>query len=66
MFLHKKCSGFSDTENLVDRFRGNLVIDGGTAFEEESWKGVKIGALVFQVSHQIMKVICLIISNTLL
>ncbi|XP_064594606.1 molybdenum cofactor sulfurase-like [Liolophura sinensis] len=36
-----------DTENLIDRFRGNLVIKGKEAFEEESWNLIRIGEISF-------------------
>ncbi|XP_071100767.1 molybdenum cofactor sulfurase-like [Haliotis cracherodii] len=38
-----QCQGHSDTDNLLLRFRGNLVIGGGSGFEEEDWTQVKIG-----------------------
>lgn len=34
----------------VDRFRGNLVIAGGVAFQEDRWRKVRIGTQVFKVS----------------
>lgn len=37
----------------VDRFRGNLVIAGGVAFQEDSWRKVRIGTQVFKVSAAI-------------
>ncbi|XP_041371535.1 molybdenum cofactor sulfurase-like [Gigantopelta aegis] len=33
-----------DEDNLVLRFRGNLITDGGKPFEEESWDAVGFGA----------------------
>ncbi|QDK38232.1 MOSC domain-containing protein [Bdellovibrio sp. NC01] len=33
----------------VDRFRPNIVFQGGQAFEEESWKKIKIGEVVFSL-----------------
>ncbi|XP_005112843.2 molybdenum cofactor sulfurase [Aplysia californica] len=30
-------------DNLIMRFRGNLVIDGGKAFEEDTWASVSVG-----------------------
>ncbi|RUS71140.1 hypothetical protein EGW08_021093, partial [Elysia chlorotica] len=30
-------------DNLLLRFRGNLVVDGGEAFEEESWDSIQLG-----------------------
>lgn len=32
-----------DEENLVQRFRANLVIDGGLPFDEDGWTGVACG-----------------------
>ncbi|XP_060552726.1 molybdenum cofactor sulfurase-like [Ruditapes philippinarum] len=37
-----------DIDNLVDRFRGNLVVSGCDPFEEESWTSIKIGKLHFK------------------
>ena len=31
------------TDNLIMRFRGNLVIDGGAGFDEDSWTSVLVG-----------------------
>ncbi|XP_069075622.1 molybdenum cofactor sulfurase isoform X2 [Pleurodeles waltl] len=36
-------------EDLIPRFRANLVIGGRRAFEEEEWSAVSVGALQFQV-----------------
>lgn len=33
----------SAEDNLVLRFRGNLVVDGGKAFDEEEWTSIKVG-----------------------
>ncbi|XP_021345149.1 molybdenum cofactor sulfurase-like [Mizuhopecten yessoensis] len=33
--------------NLVGRFRGNLIISGGQAFEEDSWNSIEIGENTF-------------------
>lgn len=35
-------------ETLAKRFRANLIVAGGEAFEEDYWKTVKIGHLVFE------------------
>ncbi|KAL4229526.1 hypothetical protein ACF0H5_012566 [Mactra antiquata] len=35
-------------DNLVDRFRGNLVVNGCLSFEEEQWKTIQIGNLIFR------------------
>lgn len=37
-------------ENLLDRFRSNLVIQGLKAFEENDWTHFQIGKAKFQVS----------------
>jgi uncharacterized protein YcbX len=34
----------------VARFRGNFVISGAKAFEEDIWKKIKIGPFVFKVN----------------
>ncbi|XP_015127599.1 molybdenum cofactor sulfurase 3 isoform X2 [Diachasma alloeum] len=38
-----------DKEGVLERFRGNMVIVGGQAFEEETWTQVRIGEEVFEV-----------------
>lgn len=37
-------------QNLVQRFRANLVIDGGLPFDEESWTSVSCGDVALVVS----------------
>jgi Uncharacterized Fe-S protein len=37
-------------ENLLDRFRSNLVIQGLKPFEENDWTQFQIGKVKFQVS----------------
>lgn len=32
-----------DLENLVHRFRANLIVDGGIGYEEDSWEQIQIG-----------------------
>jgi uncharacterized protein YcbX len=34
----------------MNRFRPNIVIDGATAFEEDSWRTIKVGAITFTVA----------------
>lgn len=36
-------------DELVMRFRGNLVIDGGNPYEEDSWASIVVGDLHFQI-----------------
>ena len=38
-----------ELENLLGRFRGNLVIDNVMSFQEDKWKKVQIGSQVFMV-----------------
>ncbi|KAK3708365.1 hypothetical protein QZH41_014826, partial [Actinostola sp. cb2023] len=37
-----------DIDNLLSRFRGNLVVDGNKPFDEDEWKTVQIGQHIFQ------------------
>ncbi|CAH2283849.1 molybdenum cofactor sulfurase isoform X1, partial [Pelobates cultripes] len=39
------------TEELIKRFRANLIIDGSIPFEEEEWADVFIGCLHFKVYY---------------
>jgi uncharacterized protein YcbX len=34
----------------IDRFRGNLVLNGGDAFAEDEWTGVRIGGQVLRAA----------------
>lgn len=34
----------------MDRFRPNIVVSGGAAFQEDAWKKIRIGSVVFRVS----------------
>ncbi|KAG9355853.1 hypothetical protein JZ751_000695 [Albula glossodonta] len=41
-----------DVQQLIDRFRANLVIWGKEPFEEDDWTEVKIGNTIFKVAGQ--------------
>lgn len=55
--IRKKINVFflylQDISNLIGRFRGNLIVSGGEAFEEDSWKSIEIGDNKFQVRTKI-------------
>ena len=34
----------------MNRFRPNIVVSGGNSFQEDSWKKIKIGEVVFRVA----------------
>lgn len=36
-------------QDLISRFRANIIISGTRAFEEENWDGISVGSLHFQV-----------------
>ncbi|XP_077993874.1 molybdenum cofactor sulfurase-like [Glandiceps talaboti] len=38
----------SDVENLIGRFRGNFVIDGGIPYDEDRWIKVQIGEMTYR------------------
>lgn len=38
-----------DVENIIDRFRGNLIVDNVDELAENEWKSIKIGENEFQV-----------------
>lgn len=38
-----------DKNGVLQRFRGNIVVQGGKAFEEESWQRLTIGTNAFEV-----------------
>lgn len=42
-------AGEFTTENLTQRFRGNIVIEGVAAFEEESWTDLRLNGTLFKV-----------------
>ncbi|XP_076025441.1 molybdenum cofactor sulfurase [Genypterus blacodes] len=41
-----------DTQNVISRFRANLVVAGGEPFEEDNWSHLIIGSTRFVVSGQ--------------
>lgn len=41
----------SELENLVHRFRANLIVDGGIGYEEDSWEQIQIGRHRFMVGR---------------
>lgn len=38
--------------NLISRFRANIITNGTRAFEEEKWDEISVGSLRFQVSSE--------------
>ena len=42
-------------DELIDRFRTNLIISGGIPFEEDSWSSVTIGDEEFKVGTLVLK-----------
>lgn len=53
-------SFFPAEDNLVLRFRGNLVIDGGKPFDEEEWSSIRVGKHTVMVS-----VVCISVFSSL-
>lgn len=45
----------------LEQFRGNIVIDGNTPFEEEQWQRVKIGKVSFRVAQSCTR--CILITR---
>lgn len=41
----------SELENLVHRFRANLIVDGGIGYEEDGWEKIQIGRHRFMVGR---------------
>ena len=39
-----------DEKLPMNRFRPNIVISGGVSFQEDSWKKIKIGSVIFRVA----------------
>lgn len=37
-------------ETILERFRGNIIVSGAGAFEEENWTRIRIGRHVFEVN----------------
>jgi hypothetical protein len=50
----KHCSSnahfYNFKEELLSRFRSNLVVTGASEFEETKWKAIKIGSLILKVN----------------
>ena len=42
-------------DTLIDRFRANLIVNGGKPFSEDHWKTINIGNLVFKVSELVIR-----------
>lgn len=47
--LNDKLQAKGEAHVPMDRFRPNLVIAGGTAFQEDHWKKISIGAVTFEL-----------------
>ncbi|XP_046476693.1 molybdenum cofactor sulfurase 1 isoform X2 [Neodiprion pinetum] len=41
-----------DKDTILDRFRGNIVVDGCEPFDEMKWTSIKIGKTMFRVDGQ--------------
>ncbi|XP_046583954.1 molybdenum cofactor sulfurase-like isoform X1 [Haliotis rubra] len=56
-----QCQRHFDTDNLIHRFRGNLIVGGGSGFEEENWTQLKIGnhVLISQGQCSRCQMICM-------
>jgi len=39
-----------DVDKLIARFRGNIVVDGATSFDEDEWQEVRIGNLKMKIN----------------
>lgn len=48
-------------DTLTDRFRANLVVNGGKPFSEDHWKTVNIGKLVFRVSKLVKTILYVVL-----
>lgn len=59
----KQVNQWSPVPVTMPQFRANIVIDGVQAFEEEQWKKVKIGEVVFQVARCCTR--CILITRNL-
>ena len=47
--LNKRLAARGEAEMSMDRFRPNIVVDGVEPFEEDTWRTVRIGGVVFRV-----------------
>ena len=53
--LHSRENGKEELfpmNNLISRFRANIITNGTRAFEEEKWDEISVGSLRFQVSSE--------------
>ncbi len=49
--LNTKAGGDGSNPSVpMDRFRSNVIVQGGTAWDEDTWKTVHIGNVAFQVA----------------
>ncbi|KAK7077079.1 hypothetical protein SK128_012878 [Halocaridina rubra] len=40
-----------DEEDLIKRFRGNIILDGGKPYDEEFWSSLTINGIVFEIQE---------------
>lgn len=44
-----------ETAVPMDRFRPNIVVNGGTAFQEDEWRRIRIGGAIFRVARDCIR-----------
>ncbi|KAG0729488.1 Molybdenum cofactor sulfurase [Chionoecetes opilio] len=47
-------------DELVERFRGNLVVDGGEAYEEDSWDALTINGATLKAGCRRCQMVCVV------
>lgn len=49
----KETEGKENDDNMINRFRANLIVNGGKPFMEDEWKNIEIGNFTFKASFTI-------------
>lgn len=47
-----------DKKTILNRFRGNFIVDGADAFEEIDWRRIVIGKTFFEVKQLVLETGC--------
>lgn len=49
-FQLKETASKENDDNMINRFRANLIVNGGKPFMEDEWKNIEIGNFTFKAS----------------
>ena len=52
-FQLKETASHENDDNMINRFRANLIVNGGKPFMEDEWKNIEIGNFTFKASFTV-------------